>query len=138
MNVPRVFVISSRLMFGHGLESLLRQETNFDIVGQETNIDQAIKQMKDLQPNVVILDSENAVSRVTPILHASPGVKVISLSLQNNDLYVYQVKQWIVRETEDLVEAIKANLSDIKTPVGKGSIDENISDIHDEDVTYLG
>jgi DNA-binding NarL/FixJ family response regulator len=106
-------------MFSHGLESLLRQETNFDIVGQEKDIDLAIEQIKKLQPDVVILDNDNAVPQVTPILHASPGVKVISLSLQNNDLYVYQAKQWVARETEDLLEALGNFPQDTKTLVKK-------------------
>ena len=119
MNVTRIFIISSHLLFSHGLESLLYPEPYLEIVGQKRDMEQAIEQIKELQPDVVILDSDNADSQVTPILHASPGVKVVSLSLQNNDLYVYQAKQRVAMETEDLVEAIKDDLHDTKPPSGK-------------------
>lgn len=127
MIATQIFIISSHLMFSHGLESLLHQETNFDIVGQEKDMERAIEQIKELQPDVVILDSNNAVSQVTPILHASPGVKVISLSLQNNDLYVYQAKQQAAKETEDLVKAIKDDLHNIKALGRKGHDNEEYS-----------
>ena len=108
-------------MFNHGLESLLRQEANFNIVGQERELDQALEQIKELQPEVVILESDDRVPQVTQILHASPNVRVISLSLQNNDLHIFQAKQWIARETEDLVKAIKDDLPDTNPPVRRGS-----------------
>lgn len=122
LNVNRIFIISGHLLFSYGLESLLCEETNLEIIGQEKDMEQAIDQIKRLQPDVVVLDSDNALSQITPILHASPGVKVISLSLQNNDLYVYQAKQWVARETEDLLEAIKADLHNIKPPARKENI----------------
>jgi DNA-binding NarL/FixJ family response regulator len=106
-------------MFGRGLESLLRQEANFDIIGQETDLELALDQIRDLQPDVVILDSDSAVPQVTPILRASPGVKVIGLSLQNNDLYVYQARQWIARGTEDHVSAIRDDLPGLKNVTRK-------------------
>jgi len=120
VNVTRILIISGHLLFSSGLESLLDQETNLEIMGQEKDMKRAIDQIKELQPDVVILDSDNSVTQVTPILHASPGVKVITLSLQNNDLYVYQTKQRVAMETEDLIEAIKDDPHDIKTLGGKG------------------
>ena len=87
-------------------------------------MERAIEQIKELQPDVVILDSDNAVSQVTPILHTNPGIKVISLSLQNNDLYVYQAKQQAAKETEDLVKAIKDDLQNIKALGRKGQDNE--------------
>ena len=98
-------------MFSQGLESLLRKESHFDIVGREKDMGQALEQIKALQPDVVIVDTDNSHPGVTPILRANPGVKVISLSLQNNDLYIYGAKQWVARGTKDLVEAIEDNLS---------------------------
>jgi len=127
VNVTRIFIISGHLLFSYGLESQLDQETNLEIMGQEKDMKRAIDQIKELQPDVVILDSDNSVSQVTPILRASPGVKVISLSLQNNDLYVYQAKQRVAMETKDLVEAITDDVHDIKPPSGKKSNNEELN-----------
>ena len=114
MPKTQIFVISSHLMFGQGLESLLRQEAKFEIVGQETDVDRALEKIKALQPEVIILDSDNSSLAVTTVLAASPGVKVISLSLQNNDLYVYQARQRVTRDVEDLFEAIEEDVAAAK------------------------
>jgi DNA-binding NarL/FixJ family response regulator len=108
--MARIFIISSQLMFGRGLESLLRQEIGADIVGQETDVEQAVDRIKELQPDVVIVDSDgpayDSTLALMHILRANPGIKVIGLSLQNNNLYTYRAKQWVARGVEDLEKAI--------------------------------
>jgi DNA-binding NarL/FixJ family response regulator len=106
----RIFVISGHLMFSQGLESLLRQEAGLDIVGQETDFSRAIERIKELLPDVIILDSDDAAPKVASILGASSGVKVISLSLQDNNLYVYQAKQRVTKSVVDLLEVIGEDL----------------------------
>ena len=65
MTTTRIYIISNHLMFGHGLKSLLGQKENLVIVGQEAQIDHAIKQIAELEPDVVLLDS-------TPRLRKTP------------------------------------------------------------------
>jgi DNA-binding NarL/FixJ family response regulator len=115
----RIFVISNHLMFSQGLESLLRQETKLDIVGQETDFSRAIERIKELQPDVVILDSDDATPKVAPILGARPGVKVISLSLRDNNLYVYQARKRVTKSVMDLLEAIVEGLPPSKKTTGR-------------------
>lgn len=98
-------------MFGRGLESLLGQERNIEIVGQQADVEQAIAQIKQLQPDVVILDSDDPSHSLTPvllyrILKQHSGVKVVGLSLQNNRFYVYGAMQGVVNDVADLLKAI--------------------------------
>lgn len=106
-----VYIISSYLMFGYGLESLLHQEERLKILGQETDAERAIEQIKELQPEVVILYREDTLhsSRaiIVEVLKANPDTRVIALSLQNNTFFVYQATQWITTDPEDLFKAIK-------------------------------
>jgi DNA-binding NarL/FixJ family response regulator len=108
--MTRVFIISSHLMFGHGLESLLRRETQLEVVGQEADEEAAIQRIRELRPHVVILDSHGPPFEPTPtvirILQESPGTNVIGLSLQNNTLHVYRATRRVVKGLEDLMEAI--------------------------------
>lgn len=108
--MTRIFIISSHLMFGHGLESLLRGETKVDVVGQEADEETAIKRIKELRPHVVILDSNGPPPEPTPtvmrILQESPGTNVIGLSLQDNTLHLYRATQRVVKRLDDLIEAI--------------------------------
>src|SRR6185436_10014927 len=106
----KAFIISSHLMFSYGLENLLQEEQEIKVVGQETDIEQGIKQIKKVQPEAVIIYSDDSriTSRLTiiEILKASPNTKVIHLSLQNNTVYVYQATQWIATSLDDLLTAI--------------------------------
>ena len=98
-------------MFGDGLKSLLSQTTRVKIVGQETNIDRAIEQVKKIQPDVIILDSDDAVYALTlmlrRVLQPQSTIKVIGLNLNSNDLYTYQTSYRVARGAEDLVELIQ-------------------------------
>jgi len=106
----RVFILSNHPLFGQGVESLLRQEARLEIVGQETDVDKAVERIKELQPNVVILDcAEPACDptlAVMRILREGLETKVIGLNLQDNTMYIYHGEQRVVKEVKDLMEAI--------------------------------
>jgi len=110
--MKRVFVFSGPSLFSQGLKSLLHHELKVHTIGQETEVDQAIKQVKALQPDVIILISSDAASHgqlpILRILKECAGVKVIGLNLQDNTLYIYQTEKRIIKQPEDLLEAIEA------------------------------
>ena len=107
----RVFIISSHLMFGRGLENLLQQEPDLKIVGSETNIPQALEKIGKLQPNVVIIYADDAQRNsdmlITDIFSVSPQTKVVALSVHNNIFYVYQAARQTANGLDDLVKAIQ-------------------------------
>jgi DNA-binding NarL/FixJ family response regulator len=107
----RVFILSCHPLFGQGVESLLRREAGLEIVGQETDLDQAVERIKEIRPDVVILDCAEPARDPTPavmrILREGLGTKVIGLNLQNNTLYIYRGEQRLVKEVKDLIEAIE-------------------------------
>ena len=93
------------------IESLLRQEKGLDIVGRETDVDKALERIKELQPDVVIVDSGDLASEPMPavmrILREGVGTRVIGLNLQDNTMCIYRGEQRVVKEVKDLVEAIE-------------------------------
>jgi DNA-binding NarL/FixJ family response regulator len=109
--MKRVFLLSSHPLFGQGVESLLRRERGLEIVACETDVDQAVKRIKGLQPDVVIVDSSDPGVDLTPgvmgILKERAGAKVIGLNLQDNTLCIYRGEQRVIKETEDLIKAIE-------------------------------
>ena len=111
MSVKRVYIISNYPMFGYGLSSLFDQELKLDVVGQESDIDQAIKQIKELQPDVVILDSDEALDDTRPsvlrILKLDLETKVIGLNLQDNRLWVYCARQAVAKSVEDFMGIVE-------------------------------
>jgi DNA-binding NarL/FixJ family response regulator len=115
-------------MFGRGLESLLRQENDLELVGQESDEKKAFEQIKALQPHVVIWDSyeapDGSVSVIDRILKENPGIRVVGLSLHDNNLYVYHLTQRVVKGFEEFVEAIRFSspplLDDSRSGVDRG------------------
>lgn len=103
----RVFIFSSHPLFGQGIERLLRQETGLDIVGWETDVDKAFERIKELKPDVVILEGRDLVSKVIRIFREGIGTKVIGLDLQDNTACIYREEQRVVKSIEDLVKAIE-------------------------------
>ena len=98
-------------MFGLGLESILGHSETIEVIGQEANIDRAIERIDQLAPDVVILDGDepphNSMATILTILHAQSIPKIIGLNLQNNNLRIYEARQWVARSIEDLVAAIQ-------------------------------
>ena len=105
--MKRVFILSSHSLFSQGVENLLRRETGLEIVGRETDEEKAIERIKELRPDVVILDSDDPA--VIRILREQLGSKVIGLNLQDNTICIYRGEQRVVKEVKDLVEAIEQN-----------------------------
>lgn len=119
----RIFIISNHLMFSRGLESLLARDVELKVIGQETDVEQSIKQIKNLQPDVVIVyeDIRSGIppSIIPEIFKVHPRAKVISLNLQNNIFYVYRATQQVAVDPEDLFKAIKvAPVSGVQRELG--------------------
>ncbi|MCI0526215.1 MAG: hypothetical protein L0Y56_01995 [Nitrospira sp.] len=106
-----IFIVSNYIMFSYGLESLLSQQADLKIIGQETDPVQAIKRIEQTQPDVVIIYADASPPGSTPIvidiLKVNSKAKVIGLNVQNNIFYVYQATQWVVTRWEDLLKAIQ-------------------------------
>jgi DNA-binding NarL/FixJ family response regulator len=109
--MKRIFMLSTHPLFSQGVESLLRQETGLEVVGRETDVDKAVERIRELQPDVVIVDSADPTCdptlAVMRILREGVGTKVIGLNLQDNTVCIYRGEQRVVKEVKDLVEAIE-------------------------------
>lgn len=115
MSRVRVFIVSDSLTFSDGLKSLLTPEV--EIVGQEIDVPQAIARIKALKPEVIIWANTgmkpSALFEETALLEATPLIRTISLTLQNNVIVIRHLGRKTVRvahDTQDLIEAIKYRL----------------------------
>src|SRR5262245_8219338 len=107
----RIFIISERLMFGHGLERLLLNEKVGEVIGRATTIKEAEDSLRTLQPDVIIVDKDeislDMIAELLRTISSNPGAKIIHVTLQSNNLYIYQAAHTKIQTVEDLVEAIK-------------------------------
>ncbi|MCB0196275.1 MAG: response regulator [Anaerolineae bacterium] len=109
MSTTRIFVLSDHMMFAHGIQSLLSCDLDYQIVGHDADVDKAIEKIKSLAPDIIIFDSSGPSRdkiELKRILLARPGTRVIGLSLNNNNLYIYHATQRIVQSIDDFREAI--------------------------------
>ena len=113
--MKRIFMVSGHPLFSQGVEMLLRQEQDLAIVGRETDADKAIERIKELRPDVIIL--EHALPECDPmpivmrLLIERLNAKIIGLNLQANSIYIYREEQRMVRGVADLVTAIENDAS---------------------------
>ena len=81
----RIFIADDNALLLEGLETMLGDQEDFVIVGKAPNGNQALEQIKYLQPEVALIDvgmPDKDGLEVTQILHkAFPKVKVIILGL---------------------------------------------------------
>ena len=113
--MKRVLLFSSHTLFSEGIKNLLDSEADCEVIGWETNIDDAVKRIQELQPDAILvinLGSSSAfMSDGQRLMRAGKTAKIIELNLGNPDACAYYGEWRMIREVEDLVRAIQEPLS---------------------------
>lgn len=109
--VKRVYVLSRQCMFGKGLEALLSQEAEIEIVGQGADLSTAVECIHEHKPDVVIVNLDDPELDLSPavrcILRERLGISIIGLSLLDNKISIYRGQEQQIQELEDLFRAIE-------------------------------
>ena len=108
MQATRVFIVWAHPLFDEAVRRLLEQ-WGVDIVGSTSDQDTALKQIEDLNPEVVILEdaddpSEAEEKQAMAIINQSPHV--IRLNLNDNELRSYRRERRTVGKIEDLANLL--------------------------------
>jgi hypothetical protein len=110
MKMIRVLLVFRNSPYCSGITSLLTHQASIEIVGQAADSAKAIECIKELQPDVVIVDSKSLADDLAEfafaIFRAKAKVKVIGLDPKDNVIYIYRKEKWVGRAVEDLMEAI--------------------------------
>jgi DNA-binding NarL/FixJ family response regulator len=111
----RVLVLSDESVLSFGVERLLRREATLEIVACEAAADEVLGRIQTLQPNVVILTPARQQGESTlawlRILRDMPGIRLITLDLQDSAIGIYQGMTQPVQDVADLLDAIRAPLA---------------------------
>jgi DNA-binding NarL/FixJ family response regulator len=115
--MTRIFMFSHLPVLSQGVEILLSKEQGVDIVGRETNVEQALVRIREQCPDVVILDgglqASDAATVAMRILE-TVKTKVIGLELEDNTISIYRRDQKSVHSIGDLMAAIEDDRSPFK------------------------
>jgi two-component system NarL family response regulator len=94
----RVLIVDDHALFRRGLEMVLQDEPDIEVIGEGADGYEAVEMAGDLLPDVVLMDirmpRRSGIEACTAIKDAAPSAKIVMLTISD--------------EEEDLFEAIKA------------------------------
>lgn len=97
----KVLIVDDHELFRRGIEMVLEQVPDIDVVGEATDGQQAVERAQELMPDVVLMDvrmpKRSGIEATRAIKEATPHAKILMLTVSD--------------EEEDLYEAIKAGAS---------------------------
>jgi DNA-binding NarL/FixJ family response regulator len=109
--MTRIFIFSKPSLFSQGVESLLAGNQDMEIVGKASEPDEAVQQIQDLQPDVVLIVSRDASLKDSEdwkrLLSERISGSIIELNLQMNIASSYRIERQVVDQAEDLVKIIE-------------------------------
>ena len=89
-----VLLAEDHLIVREGFRSLLKSESDIEVVGEAQTGRQAVALAKKLRPDLVVMDIAmpllNGLEATRQIRQAIPGAKVLMLSAHSDDAYVEQ------------------------------------------------
>lgn len=119
MKKIRVLLADDHPSFREGLERLLREEADVEVVGQASDGQEAVDMARNLHPDVVILDVSmpklNGVEATKQIKEACPETSILILSAYDNNPYVlsaieYGADGYLLKSAryQEVITAIRA------------------------------
>ena len=118
MKCITVLLAEDHLIVREGFRSLLKAESDIEVVGEAQSGRQAVALAKKLRPAVIVMDIAmpllNGLEATRQIRKAMPGAKVLMLSAHSDDAYVDQAiafgaAGFLLKQTSahDLAQAIR-------------------------------
>lgn len=107
MTVRRVFVIWTNPLF-HELVRLLLTHPDVEWVGATSDYTAAQIDISEIHPDTVVVEvAHDNLNLVMAIMKASQGnVRIISLSMTDNELRLYEQQQQVLAKVEDLLSVL--------------------------------
>ncbi len=119
----KVVIADDHMIVRDGLRSLLERPPDMEVVAEANNGRIALKLVKELSPDVVIMDigmrELNGIDATRQIVKMSPGVKVLALSMYSDKRFIkgmlkagasgYMLKDSAFKELIDAIRVIVEN-----------------------------
>jgi chemotaxis response regulator CheB len=107
----RVVVVSSRSLFGQGIEHLLCEQPELDVLGWEGDRDSLRRLIDQLAPDVVILDCGklecDSVLELVRSLKDRSKIKTILVSLDETCACIYRGERRSIVDLDSLLDLIR-------------------------------
>ena len=114
-----LLLADDHVLFRQGLAALLRDQAQWEIVGEASNGEEAVRLARQHQPDIAVLDVSmpgmNGVEAARLIKRASPNTRIVALSMYSNVHYqelmfkagasAYVLKNEAIGELVDAIQA---------------------------------
>jgi len=118
----RVLVVDDQRMLRESFAVLLNVQPDIEVVGEASNGEEAVRQARDLRPDVVMMDIRmpvlDGLEATRRILAHDPGIKVLMLTTFDEDEYVHEAiragaKGFLLKDSSahQLADAIRTSVS---------------------------
>jgi DNA-binding NarL/FixJ family response regulator len=108
--VTRVLIVSDQSMFSQGLEGLLRERQEIDLIDRWTYVDALPDCLEQCRPDVLFFGCSDPENCPAPVfmrcLREGIVQKIVCINLDDNAVYVFRGERHTVERVQDLVEAI--------------------------------
>jgi len=119
MAKQRILLVDDHEVVRLGLKALLERNQQFDVVGEASSAREAIEQVGNLQPDVVVMDirlpGTSGIEACEEIVNRFPGTKVIMLTSYAEDEMLFSAIRagasgYILKQigSDDLIKALEA------------------------------
>lgn len=118
MKKIRVLIADDHALFREGLRALLNAMSDIEVVGEASDGEDAITQVKNIQPDVILMDINmprvNGIEAMRLILNAHPNLGIIMVTMLEDDASVFAAMKAGARgyllkgaHHEDVLQAIR-------------------------------
>ena len=89
----RVLVVDDHALFRRGLQMVLEQEPDIEVVGEASDGAEAVEKSADTLPDIVLMDvrmpKRGGIDACTAIHETVPSAKIIMLTISDEEAYLY-------------------------------------------------
>jgi DNA-binding NarL/FixJ family response regulator len=115
----RVMVVDDHALFRRGLEMVLGQEPDLDLVGEASDGQEAVQRAQELMPDVILMDvrmpKRSGIEATRQIRDALPHAKILMLTISDDEADLYEAIKagaagYLLKEIpiEEVAEAIRS------------------------------
>jgi DNA-binding NarL/FixJ family response regulator len=134
----RVLVCDDHALFRRGLETVLAQEEDLELVGEASDGEEVVRKALELMPDVILMDvrmpKKSGIEAAGEIKEALPHVKILMLTISDEeaDLYEaikagasgYLLKEIPIEEIADAIRSVWAGQSRISPSMASKLLNE--------------
>ncbi len=134
----RVLVVDDHALFRRGLQMVLEQEEDLELVGEASDGNEAVEKASELMPDVILMDvrmpKRSGIEAAGQIKDLLPHVKILMLTISDEeaDLYEaikagasgYLLKEIPIEEVADAIRSVWAGQSRISPSMASKLLNE--------------